>query len=156
MTAVFGRALRSGLPGAFQLPVVLSRSQVVKQCEMTFQGADKGSVLVIGQAEFPGGFLDYDGNFPVMNVANIWEQVVFDLVVEPADEPGKEAATIGEIGGRSQLVNSPVVLDTAIVFGNEKISFFKNVRRLKDQSQHQPANEMHGEETQQRLPPGQR
>ena len=74
---------------------------------METQRAAKGWLLVIGKAEFPGGLPHNPGYFLVMNVADIGEQVMLNLEVQPSDKPGKPPVARREVAGGVQLMYRP-------------------------------------------------
>ena len=67
-----------------------------------------------------------------MDVANAGEKMVFDLEVQPADEPGEQPVAAGEINGRFDLVFGPALLHPARVLpGQGKSSLLHAMRQLK-------------------------
>lgn len=77
---------------------------------------------VVGQAEVVADLLDDLGDGGVVGVADFGEEVVFDLVVETAEEPGEDFAALGEVDGGLDLMNGPGMLHS--------IGFTKGQREL--------------------------
>jgi len=74
----------------------------------------------------------------IMSVRNIWEQMMFDLVVETTREPSGEARAGGEVGCSTDLVHSPIVS-----FANpSKFHARRKMRNLKDDRQHPAEDDM--------------
>ena len=55
-----------------------------------------------------------------MDVTDLGEQVMFNLEVQAADKPGKQAVAAGKIYGRFQLVHGPGSLYPARVFARQR------------------------------------
>ena len=60
------------------------------------------------------------GNRRVVNVAEPWEQVVFNLEVQPAQEPALDPATAGKIHGGFNLMYGPTVLHRVCTFSGSR------------------------------------
>ena len=57
-----------------------------------------------------------------MNVADPGEQVVFNLKVQTAEEPGHKAVAAGKIYRGLHLMNRPGVLDASRVFLRQRVT----------------------------------
>ena len=69
-------------------------------------------------------------------MADPGEQVVFDLEVQAAQEPGRHPAAAGEVHGRLRLMNGPGVVETLRVRSRQReLRLFHAVRQLKDDAQ---------------------
>jgi hypothetical protein len=49
-----------------------------------------------------------------MDVADPWEQMVFELKVQAADEPRDHSTMPGEVHGRSHLMDCPRLVDAPV------------------------------------------
>lgn len=135
------------------LDVVLTIAQFVQHFEVAAYGIEERLMLVVRNVVFLRRCLDDGSNVPIMNVAYMREQMVLHLVVKPAYEPREKAAAVGEVGGRRQLVDGPIVLHAAIFIGMVERSLFDDVGGLEDERQDQTTNEMHDQEPDEELPP---
>ena len=73
----------------------------------------------------------------VIDVADPWEQVVFDLKVQAAEEPRDDSAAPGEVHGGLRLMDCPRVFDApGFLSGQRKLRLFHAVCRLKHHAQH--------------------
>ena len=61
------------------------------------------------------GFYHDLGEPLVMHMADCWEQVMFEVKVEPADEPAQERAVPSIIRGCVGLMNRPGIFDLTVV-----------------------------------------
>jgi hypothetical protein len=82
---------------------------------------------------------------PGMDVADPWEQLVFDLKVQAADKPRDHSTTPGEVHGRSHLMDRPRLVDApGIRWGQRKLRLFHAVCNLEHHTQrhtgHQPGD----------------
>lgn len=112
-------------------------------------------MLVVRDVKFLGGFLHNFRDFPVVHMADIGEQMVLDLVVQPSDKPGKKHTFVGEIGRRFHLVNGEMVFHATTCIGYKKVRFFNHMRWLENEGQNQSAYVLHHQKAQYYLPPGQ-
>ena len=72
---------------------------------------------MIGYTELPGCFFDNGGDFPVVNMTDVREKVVFDLVIQSTDEPGKYTAFGREVSCCHHLVDGPGILQVPFLVG---------------------------------------
>jgi len=74
-----------------------------------------------------------------MDVADLVEEVMLNLEIEPADKPAEEFVVAGEIDGGLNLMDGPFVLDSIAaalgVDGNREGSFTDAVRELEYHAQ---------------------
>jgi hypothetical protein len=74
----------------------------------------------------------------IVGVRHIREQMMFDLVVETASKPGGEPGGGCEVGGRADLVHSPIVTCANAI----KLHARREMRDLEDNRQEPAQNEM--------------
>src|SRR6266508_1393586 len=84
-------------------------------------------------------------NRRVIDVADPWEQVVFDLKVQAANKPRDYSTTPGEVHGRLYLMDCPRVVDApGNRWGQRKLRLFQAVCHLEHHTQchtrHQPGD----------------
>ena len=73
----------------------------------------KGAAQIVAAYAMAFGHCAHNRSQPgVVSVCNIGEQVVLDLVVQPAREPGDDAGAGSEIRCSSNLVPGPIILGT--------------------------------------------
>ena len=132
-TPAHAKALKiSACLRCLKVSIVLTRTQLVQHFKVALQGTCPRAVVVVRHIELTGGFLHDLGNLAVVHVANVGEQMVLNLEVEPADQPTEHAAAIGEVGGGFHLVDGPVVFE-ATGFGFDEFCLFDHVCHLEDQ-----------------------
>ena len=69
-----------------------------------------------------------------VDVTDVWEQVVFNLVIESTTKPCKNARSGSEIGGGLELVGKHIVFHFCPDFGLSKLYVLKDVGWLEDRS----------------------
>ena len=74
---------------------------------MRQQSLGHGFVFVVRQTEFVGGFFDYFCNFLVVNMRNVWKNMVFHLVVQSSGKEGDKFVVRRKIRCGVQLVYCP-------------------------------------------------
>lgn len=79
-----------------------------------------------------------------MDVANVREQVVFDLKIQSAAIPRKPAICIGKIPSGSNLMLGKRVGEFSVYRQAKKANFVANMSGLKDQGQQKTGNQMGG------------
>src|SRR4029079_2458799 len=79
------------------------------------EGGEASVMNGVPDAKLAAGRLDDGRELGIVDVTHLWKQVVLDLVVEPAEVPGEEAAPTREIGGRFHLVYGPRRRDVALL-----------------------------------------
>ena len=104
-------------------------------------------------AIFLGSSLHDRGDFGVMDMANIGEEVMLDLKIESADIPVEQVVVASEIGGGIELVDDPVGLDDAFGICGGLGDAFYHMRQLEDHTQDEATCEMHEQPSQANLPP---
>src|SRR5687768_2199965 len=97
-------------------------------------------VRVIRHAKFAAGIFNQARELWVMNVRDLWKQMVLDLKIQTAEIPGQQPVVAREINGGLDLVNSPVVLHLARLIWKRELSFFDNVGQLKDHADQKPVH----------------
>lgn len=105
---------------------------------------EEALVGVICDAVFPARLLDDAGERRVVYMANLGEQVVLHLVVEPSQVPGQEMVVLVEIRGGAQLVHHPArihLLGIPRVHGEARV--LVAVGELKHDRHYQPLKERH-------------
>ena len=73
-----------------------------------------------------------------MAVRHVGKQMMFDLVVEAAGKPGDEPRRRGEVGGRSELVDRPIIPNP----DSSKLHPRRQMRNLKDDREQPAEDEM--------------
>ncbi len=59
---------------------------------------------MVGSTILPGCFFDYMGYILVMDMANVRQQVMFHLVIQSSNYPGKKPAPGRKVSGCGQLM----------------------------------------------------
>ena len=105
-------------------------------------GFPRGREVVVAQVELLAG-LPYDpAQGRIVNVADAREEVMLDLVVEPANHPGDDRVTGCEVGRCLDLMDGPFVFNTDRIYaGSFKLGMFHDMRQL----EHQGEGEAQGE-----------
>jgi len=85
----------------------------------------------VPDAKFEAGRLDDGRELGIVDVTDPWKEVVLDLVVEPAEVPGEQAAPAREIGGRFHLVYGPRRRDVALLLERRERRVGTAVSQLK-------------------------
>ena len=119
-----------------ELLVVLTCSKLIKQFEVAFDCTKKRLVLVIRNAKLLCSFLYDEGDFSIMDMANIRKQMMLNLVVKPTDQPGEKLTAFSEVSSCLHLMNCPVVLHVSIFITYKKVSFFDDMSGLENQCEH--------------------
>jgi hypothetical protein len=91
---------------------------------------------------FFGNFAYDMAYFGIMNAANFWEKVMFDLVIESAYIPAEKFVVVGKVGGRFYLVNHPGILDVTLFIFSRMFRSFDNMSQLKNDTQNNTRGEM--------------
>ena len=121
---------------------------------MGTEGAHETGFEVIVVAVFTSGLFYDGGDVAVMNMADIWEEVVLDLEIESAYVPVEEAVMPCEVGCGAQFVHGPFAFDGVSINGHGLFGAFHNVSHLKYGTKDSAGGPMHKEEPDQYLPPG--
>src|ERR1044072_9025724 len=96
-------------------------SHPLEPAKVGCQRDEERSVLGVADAEFLAGTLDQFRQVGIVNVANAVEEVMLDLEVQSADEPGKKTIPSREIDRRLKLVDRPVGIHLAILIGHGEV-----------------------------------
>lgn len=118
-------------------------AQLPEHLGVITQGNQEGRLYVIRQAKPFGGFPDDAGKLRVMYVANVREQVVFDLIVQATNKPRHDAALRRKVGSSEQLVDCPAILQVAGIIRDRVSRVIHNVRRLEYTGGHEAQDEVH-------------
>src|SRR5436189_3034447 len=110
-------------------------------------------MLMVRHTMSGGGLAHHAANGGIVHTAHLWEEVMLDLIIEPADIPGEETVVWGEIGGCHHLVHEPGVFHGALCIGLRVVGAFDHMGELEDETQDAPRSEGHREVTDQKLPP---
>jgi hypothetical protein len=129
-------------------------SKVSQVFEVSHDGASHRFEFMVWQVAFGGGLLDDIGNFSVMDMADVREQMVLDLMVQSAGKPVDDFVFRRKVGRRIKLMDCPGVFDFAIFVGNGIRRFIYNVRQLEHDAQNQSCGVMHDEKSDKYFPPG--
>ena len=90
----------------------------------------------------------------VVQVADVRQQVVLDLVIQPADVQIQQPVARREVHGRLDLVHGPLVVDVRRVAHRlRERGIAVDVRELEDHAQDQADRQHHDQEANQHLPP---
>src|SRR4051812_33839082 len=93
-------------------------------------------MLEILQLKLRTDFLDDLRNLVVVNMRNLREEVMLDLVIQAAHEPGDNAVATAEIDGGLNLMNRPSVFHPAFALRGEnrhgELGAIDAVGKLKD------------------------
>ena len=99
---------------------------------MRSDGPEHGSVFVVNDIGLTAGFLYQATDRGIMDMADPWEQVMFDLKIQPTQKPIQRLARGGKICGRFDLVNGPFLFDFFFFgMGGMKLRDFYYVCQLK-------------------------
>src|SRR5690606_7392153 len=93
------------------------------------------------------------GNFAIMDVAYIWKDMVFDLMVQSACKPVDDFVFGSEIRRSVKLVDGPSVFDFAYFVRYWVCSLVYDMRQLEYDAKDKPCGIMHDEESQKDFPP---
>lgn len=123
----------------------------LQKCEMLPNSGERAAQIVTLKTVAPGDGADDRPKPRIMGVRDVRKQMMLDLVVETAGEPGSEPQGGREIGRRADLVHSPIV-----TFPNaSKLHSGREVRELKDDRQEPAEDKMKEEERGERPHPWQ-
>lgn len=106
----------------------------------------EGGIHMIGNAKFFGGSFHNGTNGRVVDAADFWEEVVFDLEIESADIPAKKFIIAGKIGRSFHFMDEPVLINMGIFIRQRMFGLFNDVCELEDDSQDDSSNHMKGHE----------
>ena len=96
----------------------------------------EGRELRVSDPKVSAGLFRELWNRRVIDVADPWEQVVFDLKVQAANKPRDDSTTPGEVHGRLDLMDCPRVVDApGNRWGQRKLRLFHAVRHLEHHTQ---------------------
>src|SRR5581483_1745062 len=99
-------------------------------------------VLMIFHSEFSTGPLDQLRDGRIIDVADAREQVMFDLKVQAAQQPGGYTAAPCKVYGRLYLMDGPGLFHSPAVLARQwKLRRLNAVRKLKDNTQHHAEHE---------------
>src|ERR1041384_3371004 len=87
-----------------------------------------------------------------MHVADIREQVIFHLVVEPAHIPRKQPVFPGEVYRGVHLMNGPVIFNNGLFVWQRGIHILHGMRKLESKSENQSAYSPHHHKTAENKP----
>src|SRR5918995_2519446 len=93
--------------------LVAGIAEALQHTVMRTDRLPESRAAVVGHAVLGGQALDDRAQLPVVNVADPREQMVLDLIVQPADVPGQEPVAAREIVGRPHLIEHPSALERA-------------------------------------------
>ena len=107
--------------------------------EVGSHGFAHGGVFHVGDVAFEADLADDAADLGVVDVGNLGEEVVLDLEVETAYEPGDESALGGEVGGGGDLVDGELVRQFVVAGVREgEIGVFDGVGELEDDGEGDP------------------
>ena len=93
---------------------------------------------MIFHPEFSASLLNNYRDGRIIDVADSRKQVMFDLKVQAAQQPGCHTAAPGKVYGRLHLMDGPGVFNSPIFLSRQrKLCLLDAVRELKDDAQHQ-------------------
>ena len=105
-----------------------------------------GLELVVREVEFLRGFFHNLRNLIIVHMADIREDMVFNLVVQSAGEVIYQPVSRSEIGGCKQLVYCPGVFDFAVFIGLRIGSVFHHVCQLEYDAEDNARSVVHYQE----------
>ena len=101
---------------------------------------------MVGYAKLFCCLLYYFGDFGIVYVADLGEEVMLYLIVEAANPPRNESIAACEVGCGFELMNCPSVFDVTFVVEFGVVGWLYYVRQLKDQSHDKASDEVHEQE----------
>lgn len=114
----------------------LRLSHLLQPLVVSSQGAAERAVNVVRQTKLMAHLLNNLRDCRVVCVADLGEEVVFDLVVQSTEQPGEHAAALSEVNRGSHLMHRPGVFHAAsIADGQRKLSLLIAVGQLKHNTQ---------------------
>ncbi len=121
-------------------------AEVAELAGMRDQACEEGGVDVVGDVIPFAGAGDELGDFGVVEVRDVGEEVVFGLEVEAAEVPGEDFGFGGEVDGGLHLVNGPGFFHVAGGHVGEGVGgIIDDVGELEDGG-HDQAGDAHGDE----------
>src|SRR5690606_8536427 len=105
-------------------------AQLPQVFEVRNYGFSGGLVLVVGQIELLGRRFHNFGNFCVVHMADVRENMVLDLMVEPSGEPVDQLVAGPEIHRGEQLVDRPGILHIAGLIGQRGFGMVHDMGQL--------------------------
>ena len=115
--------------------------------EVCNNGASHGLEFMVRQVALLCGLLYDFGYFAIMDVAYIWKNMVFDLVVQSARKPIDDFVFGSKIRRGVKLVDGPGVFDFAYFVRDWVCGFIHNMRELEYNAENESCRIMHDEET---------
>ena len=110
---------------------------------MQCQGTGEGGGGTVGKPELFCRFLHDGRKRTEVNVANVGEQVVFNLVIEAATQPRKYSRPGAEVGRGFELVRKRIVFHFASSFRLGELHVFKHVCGLENACQRHAGDGVH-------------
>jgi hypothetical protein len=132
------------IPGRNQFLLV---TQVFKVMHMRRQGEPHFRVFDIGDAEIFTGFFDDLADCRIVYMRDLGEQVVFNLEIQSAYQPGNYLIVGGKIGRGFQLVDGPLIFQFILVIGVGKLGMFHSMRQLEYDAQYKSGKKAKYQET---------
>ena len=84
-------------------------AHLAKECNVRSNGITNTAVFNVLNTVFLAGFLDDLADVRIVNVRDLWKQVMLDLEIQSTDEPAHQFIPGSEVGRCLQLVNSPLI-----------------------------------------------
>src|SRR5690606_38679533 len=104
--------------------------------------------FVIWQIMLPGSLLNNFGNFSIMNMAYVRENMMFDLVIKPSGKPIYNFVLWSKVSGSVQLVYSPCVFYLIYIVGQGIGRFLNNMSKLKNNAKYKACSIVHNKKAQ--------
>src|SRR5882757_1873669 len=108
---------------------------------MRSNGVPHPGILDIDQTILLTGLPDDLTDGRIMYMRYLGENMVFDLEIQSADQPGNDRVIRGEVSGRLDLVYSPFVFQLiGVHIGNRESRMLYRMGQLKHQAQYKTGN----------------
>ena len=116
-------------------------SHLPQKGHMRGDGIPYPGIFDIDQAIFLAGLPDDLADRRIMNMRYFGEKMMFDLEIQPPDQPGDHRVTRSEIGRRLDLVNSPLIFQfIGIHIGHGESRMLDGMRQLEYEAQYKPCH----------------
>src|SRR5258708_1317895 len=108
---------------------------------MRSNGIPYPGIFDIDQTIFLAGLPDDLADSRIVNVRYFRKEMMFDLEIQSAYQPGNDRVIRSEISGRFDLVYRPFVFELiGFYIGNRESRMFHRMRQLEYQAQHKNGN----------------
>ena len=105
------------------------RTHATQPPKMGFETGAEGDVLSVLNAEISAGLFHQVGNGWVVDVADLWEEMMFDLKIQAAQQPALHPAAAGKVHRRFGLMDGPgICYGTRICSRQWELSLLNAVR----------------------------